>query len=171
MTLRTRLLITALWLCHQVPAFSLVTSQLPTENSETYDAQQPGDAPVATPCLNRAATQLIDGTIICAVDQEKEGAIYKLRGDVEIHYRNYVLRADEVTYNSDTDEATGSGHFTIDGGPNDDHIKASHGTYNLAAETGHFYRVSGTTGFHFHGSRAVLTSSAPFAFSGKEVAK
>ena len=71
--------------------------------------------------------------------------VYKLRGNAEVHYRTYVLRADELTYNSDTGEATATGHFTIDGGPNDDHIKASHGTYNVTAETGRFYDVTATT--------------------------
>jgi len=116
-------------------------------------------------------TQLKDGTIICAIQQEKDGDVYKLHGEGEIHYRGYVLRADEVTYDSDSGEATASGHFRLDGGPNDDHIKASHGTYNLTAETGRFYDVTATTGFRFRGSRLILTSTAPFAFSGKEVAK
>ncbi len=116
-------------------------------------------------------TQLKDGTTICADQQEKIGNVYKLRGNAEIHYRNYVLRGDEVTYNSDSGEATASGHFTMDGGPNDDHIKASHGTYNLTAETGRFYDVIATTGMRFRGNRVVLTSTAPFAFSGKIVEK
>ena len=97
--------------------------------------------------------------------------MYKLRGDVEIHYRDYILRADEVTYNSDTGDGEASGHFTLDGGPNDDHVKASHGSYNLTAETGRFFDVVGTTGLRFHGSRVMLTSTAPFAFTGKMVEK
>ena len=109
--------------------------------------------------------------MICAIQQEKDGATYKLLGDAEIHYRSYVLRADEVTYNSDTGDATVSGHVRLDGGPNDDHIVASHGTYNLTAETGRFYQVTGTTGFRFHGSRVMLTSTAPFAFTGRVVEK
>ena len=77
-----------------------------------------------------------------------------------------MLRADDVTYDSNSGEATASGHFTLDGGPNDDHIKASHGTYNLTAETGRFYDVTATTGMRFHASRAILTSTSPFAFTG-----
>ncbi len=123
------------------------------------------------PCGKRAATRLNDGTLICAVDQEKDGDVYKLREDVEIHYRTYILRADEVTYDSDTGEATAVGHFRIDGGPNDDHIKASHGNYNLTAETGKFYDVVATTGMEFKGSRALLTSTAPFSFTGRRVEK
>ena len=102
------------------------------------------------PCDSQAATQLKDGTIhLRRSSRKKTGDIYKLHGDVEIHYRTYMLRADEVTYDSDSGEATTSGHFTLDGGPNDDHIKASHGTYNLTAETGRFYDVTATTGMSF----------------------
>jgi len=180
MTLRTKFLITAIFLCHQVLACALVTSQLLAENSEQdtaptkQETAQPTDAGVhapETPCANRAATQLKDGTIICAIQQEKQGDLYQLHGNAEIHYRGYILNADDVTYNSDSGEATASGHFTLDGGPNDDHIRASHGSYNLTAETGRFYDVTGTTGMRFHGSRVVLTSTAPFAFNGKVVEK
>ncbi len=155
MTLRTRFLITALFLCHQLPAAALVTSQLLSGNSGQATASS---APVATqkaeapppassaPCAQQAASQDSDSTTICALEQEKVGDVYKLHGNAEIHYRTYILRADEVTYNSDSGEATASGHFTLDGGPNDDHIKASHGTYNLTAETGRFYDVTATTG-------------------------
>ncbi len=124
-----------------------------------------------TPCAKQAAAQDLESATICAIEQEKVGDVYKLHGNAEIHYRTYILLADEVTYDSDTGEATGSGHFTLDGGPNDDHIKASHGTYNLTAETGKFYDVTATTGFHLRGNRVVLTSTTPFAFTGKVVEK
>ena len=116
-------------------------------------------------------TQLKDGTTICADQQEKIGDVYKLHGNAEIHYRTYVLRADEVTYDSDSGDASATGHFRLDGGSNDDHVKASHGTYNLTAETGRFYEVTATTGLRFQGTRVVLTSTAPFAFSGRIVEK
>ena len=184
MTLRTRFLITALFVCHQLPAAELVTSQLLAQDSDhakmstaqaeaqkTPPAVKAASPPSNTPCADEAATEGADVTTICAIQQEKEGAIYKLRGNAEIHYRGYILRADEVIYNSDSGDAEASGHFTLDGGPNDEHIKASHGTYNLTAETGRFYDVTGTTGLHFQGKEAVLTSSAPFAFTGKMVEK
>ena len=94
-----------------------------------------------------------------------------MHGAVEIHYGSYVLRADEATFNSDTKEAAADGHFALDGGPNDDHIRAARGTYNLALETGRFYDVTGTTGLRFRGNRVILTSTAPFAFTGKVVEK
>jgi LPS-assembly protein len=174
MTLRNRFLITALFLCHQLLIPALVTSQLHSENSgqtaPSAGQENPATASSSV-CAGQAAGQDKDSTTICALQQEKDGDLYKLHGDAEIHYQTYVLRADEVTYNSDTGEAVATGHFTIDGGPNDDHIKASHGTYNLTAETGRFYDVTGTTGMRFRGSRVVLTSTAPFAFTGKVVEK
>ena len=187
MTLRTRFLITALFLCHQLLAAALVTSQLPSGNSgqnaissattpaapsEKQTSQKISDITLPeNPCASQAASQDSDSTTICAQQQEKEGEVYKLHGSAEIHYRTYILRADDVTYNSDTGEATATGHFTLDGGTNDDHIKASHGTYNLTTETGRFYDVTATTGLQFRGNHVVLTSTAPFAFSGKIVEK
>jgi LPS-assembly protein len=168
-----------MFLCHQLLAAALVTSQLLSEDSSqtetppTKETSQKKEAPPPSSgsCASQAATQDSDSATICALQQEKDGDIYKLHGNAEIHYRTYVLRADEVTYNSDSGEATASGHFTLDGGPNDDHIKASRGTYNLTAESGRFYDVTATTGLRFRSNRVVVTSTAPFAFTGKIVEK
>ncbi|MGA9978872.1 MAG: LPS assembly protein LptD [Candidatus Sulfotelmatobacter sp.] len=189
MTPRNRFLITAAFLCHLLLCTLLVTSQLlfaQTAPDAQPDAQDAGakkaDTPNAaqekpavpdlnTPCAKQAQNQEKNVPTICAIQQEMIGSVYKLHGNGEIHYGTYVVRADEVTYNSDTGEATAAGHFRLDGGPNDDHIRASHGTYNLIAETGRFYDAIGTTGIRFTGNRAVLTSSSPFSFSGKVVEK
>jgi LPS-assembly protein len=178
MTLRNRFLITAAVLCHLLLVPPLVTSQLPPAAAAGAPAHS--SAPTeksatsqATPCALAAAAQKEKGDVhtICAIQQEEEGPVYKLHGAVEIYYGGYILRADEATYNSDTREATGTGHFALDGGPNDDHIRATHGTYNLGLETGRFYDVTGTTGLLFRGNQVILTSTAPFAFTGKTVDK
>jgi LPS-assembly protein len=177
MTLRNRFLITAAVLCHLVLVPPLVTSQLPPVNNEPETrrtgelAQEPIGPP--TPCDLVAAAEKEKGEVntICAIQQEEQSGVYKLHGAVEIHYGSYILRADEATYNSDTKEATAEGHFALDGGPNDDHIRASRGSYNLELETGRFYDVTGTTGLRFHANRVILTSTAPFAFTGKTVEK
>jgi LPS-assembly protein len=174
MTLRNRFLITAAGLCHLLLVPPLVTSQLPPENAGiTVRAQEKSATEQATPCALAAAAQKQNGDVqtICAIQQEEEGSVYKLHGAVEIYYQNYVLRADEATFNSDTKDVTATGHFALDGGPNDDHIRASHGTYNFDLETGRFYDVTATTGLRFRGNRAILTSTAPFAFTGKIVEK
>ena len=177
MTLRNRFVITAAVLCHLLLASRLVTSQLPPGDTAA-GAPRSGTQPeksVApqTPCARAAAAQKEKGEVdtICAIQQEQQGPVYKLRGAVEIYYGTFVLKADEATYNSDTKEATATGHFALDGGPNDDHIRASRGVYNLELETGRFYDVTGTTGLRFRDNRVILTSSAPFTFSGKIVEK
>jgi LPS-assembly protein len=177
MTGRNRILITALVLCHLLVAVPIVTSQLPPANPaappKEKEEQKTKPSVEQTPCARAAAAEKEKGNVetICAIQQEEEGPIYKLRGVVEIYYGNYVVRADNATYNSDTKEVTADGHVALDGGPNDDHIRASHATYNLELETGKFYDVTGTTGIRFHANRIVLTSTSPFAFTGKVVEK
>jgi LPS-assembly protein len=170
MTPRNRFLITATILCHLLLAPPLVTSQLHPASTGT-NAQKKETAPPETACAKQAQSADQDSPVICSLSQEKDGVVYKLHQAVEIYYRSYVLRTDDATYNSDTGEAEATGHFALDGGPNDDHIRATRGTYNLLTETGKFYDVTGTTGLRFRGNRVILTSSAPFAFTGKLVEK
>jgi LPS-assembly protein len=180
MTLRNRFLITAAMLCHLLLVPPLVTSQLPPEHSSPEQSsefsqtnppkEKTADAKT-TPCGRAFAEESNNHPTLCAIEQERDGDIYKMRGAVEIYYENYVLKADEATFDSDTNEATANGHFALDGGPNDDHIRASHGTYNFTLETGKFYDVTGTTGLRFRSNRPILTSSSPFAFTGKFVDK
>jgi LPS-assembly protein len=176
MTLRNRFLITAPLLCHLLLVPPLVTSQLPPANSSSTTshpgapAEKSTTAPT-TPCGRAFAEQSNNRPTICAIEQERDGVVYKLHGAVEIYYENYILRSDDASFNSDTNEASASGHFALDGGPNDDHIRASHGTYNFALETGKFYDATGTTGLRFRANRPILTSTAPFAFTGKRVEK
>src|SRR5579863_1030923 len=171
MTPRNRFLITAAFLCHLLLAPPLVTSQLRSAAISADAAQKAATPASNTPCAKQAEAQPKNLPTICAIQQEMIGSVYKLHGNAEIHYGTYILRADEVTYDRDTGEATASGHFLLDGGPNDDHIRASHGTYNLIAESGRFYDVTGTTGLRFSGNRVVLTSTSPFSFTGKTVEK
>ena len=108
---------------------------------------------------------------IRALQQEKDGAVYKLRGQAEIHYGTYILYADSVDYNSDTGESIADGHVVLDGGPNDEHVEATHATYNVRSEFGRFEHLVGTTGMHLRGKRMVLTTENPFAFTGRVVEK
>ena len=148
MIIRSRIFITAALVCHLLLALGIVTSQtLPP------------------------AGQTEEEVTIRAVQQEKDGSIYHLRGEVEIHYRTYTLYADQITYNADTGDSELEGHVALDGGPYDEHVEASHGTYNIRTEAGTFYSVVGTVGLRLRKSRYVLTTSNPFAFTGKIVEK
>ena len=104
-----------------------------------------------------------------AREQEKIGDVYKLRGNVVIHFRNFVVQADDVTYNDATGDVIAIGNLIFEGGPHDEHITATHGTLNTQTETGKFYDVIGMTGAKFRGKNVILTSSNPFVFTGKEV--
>ena len=158
MSSRTRFLITATFVCHLILAVPLVTSQLLSPNT----AQElPNTRP---PVLEEDVT-------ITALQQEKQGTLYQLRGNAEIHYGTYILRADEVSYNSATGDSKAVGHVVLDGGPNDEHIQASRGTYNLRSEIGRFENVTGSIGMQLHGRRLMLTSSNPFVFTGAAVEK
>jgi LPS-assembly protein len=163
---RTRFLITAAFVCHLLLAPRLVTSQLLSVPNQAVSASETAPPPPAIAAIQRA-----EDVRIQAIEQEKDGPVYKLRGHVEIRYGTYSLYADEITYNSDTGEATAEGHMVLDGGPSDEHIQASHGTYNLRVESGTFYNVIGTIGVQVKGSTTLLTSSSPFAFTGKTVQK
>ena len=56
-------------------------------------------------CANYSAAGQSSATeevVIEATQQEKVGNVYHLRGNVWFTVHNYVIRADEVTYNADT---------------------------------------------------------------------
>ena len=163
---RTRFLITAALVCHLLLAPKLVTSQLRSTVAEKSGANSSHSLP-----SDPSSVQRTEDVRIQALEQEKDGPVYKLRGHVEVHYGTYSLYADEMTYNSDTGEATGEGHLVLDGGPNDEHIESSHGSYNFQSESGKFYDVVGTIGVKTIGGKSMLTSSSPFAFTGKTVEK
>ncbi len=159
MITRSRIFITTALVCHLLLAAGIVTSQtLPPASLATS----------ATPALSG---QTEEEVTIRAVQQEKDGSIYHLRGDVEIRYRTYILHADQITYNEATGDSELEGHVVLDGGPYDEHVEASHGTYNIHTETGTFYSVIGTVGLKLRKSTYVLGTTNPFAFTGKIVEK
>jgi len=162
MNSRTRLLITAAFVCHLLLAPTLVTSQLLAPVTPPSPSQTPPNTP---PTITQ------EDVTITAITQERSGPIYKLHGKAEIRYRTYILQADEVTYNSETGDAAADGHVVLEGGPNDEHIQASRGSYNIRTESGRFEHVTGSIGTRPQERQFMLTSSNPFFFSAKRVEK
>ncbi len=161
MVIRYRIFITAVWVCHLLLAARIVTSQtLPPEPSAVAPATSPKDIPREP-----------EEVMIRALRQEKDSLMYHLQGKAEIHYRNYIVHADQITYNADTGDSELEGHVLLEGGPYDEHVEASHGTYNIRSESGTFYSVVGTLGLQVRKSRYVLSTTNPFAFTGKIVEK
>jgi len=166
MTTRSRIFITAAVVCHLLLVPGIVTSQtLPPAGDTVYVSEQASTLPAAP------SGQMEEEVTLRAVHQEKDGSIYHLKGEVEIHYRTYILHADQTTYNADTGDSEAEGHVVLDGGPYNEHVEASHGTYNIRTQVGTFYSVIGTVGFRVGKSRYMLTTSNPFAFTGKIVEK
>jgi LPS-assembly protein len=108
---------------------------------------------------------------IRAVRQEKDGPVYKLHGEVRIDYGGYTFSADDITYNAESGETQAEGNLLLEGGPNDEHIQAARGRYNLQSESGRFEGVTGSVGLRFRNSRSIITTSNPFFFTGKLVEK
>ena len=143
--------------------------------SETRQATEQPHPPAQKPEEKgrAAATVNYKGELIYIVANqfEQSGSTYMLHGDAQIDFRNYVLYGDEISYNSDSGEATATGHVRLDGGEYNVHMEATRAEYNVTEGTGKFYEVRGTTGMKLGSHRAILTSSSPFTFSGKQVDK
>ncbi len=181
MKARSIVVITISLLCHLFLLPAVVTSQLlPSSNAAQSNGGEASTPSSSSSSGNEKFTPFTqppggpaakpgEPVTIKARQQEKAGEIYKLKGDVEIDFRNYVLHADEITYDSDSGNVNASGNVRLDGGGYDQHVEASHGTFNIQSETGRFYNVFGTMGMRFRGRGVVLTTTNPFAFTGKMV--
>jgi LPS-assembly protein len=170
MITRSRIFITAALVCHLLLASEVVTSQTPPPAPATDVARAIAVSSAPDP-PSAPADKTEEEVTIRALQQEKDGPIYHLHGAAEVHYRNYILHADQITYNTDTGDSEPDGHVVLDGGPYDEHVEASHGTYNIRTQVGTFYSVIGTVGLRMAKSRYTLTTSNPFAFTGKIVEK
>ena len=90
------------------------------------------------------------------------GNIATLYGVEEFRYRDYVLRADKISYDRDTTEIQAEGHIQIRGGPDDLVLTASHGQMRLNTHTARFFDVTGTMGVRGYGRALVYTTANPF---------
>jgi LPS-assembly protein len=132
-------------------------------NSAQQDSGPP--RPPANVVLNR------NEVLIRADEQEKNQDIYKVRGNVEIRFRNNVIHCDQATYDSSTGIVVATGHVVYDGGAHSEHLVGTHATYDISRDTGTFYDVTGSTGISVKNPAMYLRSSTPFFFTGKVVDK
>lgn len=182
---RTFLCITLLALCHVSLGAQALTNALPPtkndaavphngaqiDNEQLPDDQLPDDPgqellPVAQPEPQAAPGVPVQ---LDADRQTSVGDVITLDGHVIVHYADYVLRADKVTFHRDTSVLEAEGHLQVAGGPSDVLINASHGDMNLNMHTARFYNVNGTQGFHTAGRSAVYSTSTPFQFTARVV--
>ena len=136
-------------------------ASLPDEPGTTRYPQ----AEVVPPDDNSTAVEMESDT------QSKLGSRYVLDGDVVITYRDRIIKADHIEYDTDTGELTANGHLHVSGGANHEDIQASHGTMNLNQQTGRFYDVTGSVGVKNPGHSMTYANSNPFLFTGRMVVR
>jgi LPS-assembly protein len=111
--------------------------------------------------------------------QSHAGSISTLDRGAVVTFRDRVLQADHIEFDSDTGDVTLTGHVLVTGGENDERIQASHATFNIHSETGRFYDVAGSVGLKQKpatgttpgSQRMVYANGNPFLFTGKMVVK
>ncbi|MDE3148986.1 MAG: LPS assembly protein LptD, partial [Acidobacteriota bacterium] len=184
---RTLVFITMLALCHLQVGGQALTNALPPAAhkpaAETASATQnfhiqvsapsslpddPGQEilPLAQP---EPAPETGVPVQIAADEQTLVGNVWTLSGNVTIHYRNYVVRADKMIYNRATTELKADGHLQVTDRSQDVVINASHGEMRLNMHTARFYNVSGSRGVGAIGRTTVYFTTNPFLFSGRVV--
>ena len=141
----------------------------PTEQIIQQEMQESGQEQLGPqrPSINVAPGR--NEVLISADEQEKDQDIYYGRGHVQVRFGGNTLHADQVTYDSSTGQLTATGHVVFDGGPHNEHVSASHGTYDISRDSGTFYDATGSTGARVKNQTMFLTSSKPFFFNGKVV--
>ena len=178
---RNFVFITVLALCHLQLAGQVLTNALPpaakaapaanAAPSNHSNAQLPDDPgqeilPVAEPEAEPSAGVPVRWE---AARQTRVGDTWTLSGEVVVHYRNYILRADKVVYHQSTSELEADGHLQVAGGPQDAYIEASRGEMQLNRHTARFFNVNGSLGVRRAGRNMVYSTPNPFLFSGRIV--
>jgi LPS-assembly protein len=138
--------ITALALSHPQLRAQQMTNQAPppgAPSSATADGpEDPADAseyPTAHRVSDASAADQV--TFTSSGPQSFSHGVYLLVGDVVITSGARTVRADRIEYDSNSGDLTASGHLVIEDDGNQEHLTASHGTYNLTSATGRFYNV------------------------------
>ena len=128
--------------------------------------------PVAVPFVPEDGTETV--TIESDDPQTFQDGVYTLDRNVVIVWGTRRAQADHIVYDSNTGEATATGHVQLtDSSHNDERMQASHGTFNLKTQTGRFFDVTGSVGIKVAKStlHPVYSNGNPFLFTGRMVVK
>jgi LPS-assembly protein len=116
---------------------------------------------------NRPGAPTVGEYDLVSDTQTKEGAVYRLRGNVVIEGTVMILKADEIDLDEDTHIATARGHVYFQHFERNEIIVCAQAEYNTETETGKFYEVRGYTKTKIDARPGMLTSDSPFYFEGK----
>ena len=155
-----------------------VGAQQVTTQATPSDGSRPAaglpDEPGATRYPEAEVVPQVDDSTTVEMESDTQAKLdsrYVLDGDVVIKYRDRVIKADHIEYDTATGELTANGHLHVSGGPNHEDIQASHGTMNLNQQTGRFYEVTGSVGVKNTGRSMTYANSNPFLFTGRTVVR
>jgi len=181
--MRARILvfITLLTACHLPLGAQTLTNAAPAAQGETgggmqspgaanFDALPDDPGQELVPLAKPEPAPATGSPVQIEADNQTwspQGETYTLSGHVVIHYRDYVIRADNVLYNRATTELEADGHLQVAGGPNDVLINATHGDMRLNMHTARYYNVSGSQGVRSMGHTVVYTTPNPLLFQGR----
>ncbi len=170
MRVRFFLCITLFALWHSNVTGQTLTNALPPAQSGTTPSSQQSTAALpddpgqeAMPIAQPEPAKVTGVPVSWKADRQTwAGNIATLYGVDEFRYRDYVLRADKITYDRDTTEIEAEGNIQIRGGPDDVVLTASHGQMRLNSHTARFFDVTGTMGVRGSGRTLVYTTANPF---------
>ena len=100
-----------------------------------------------------------------AEQQRKEGDLFIADGKVEIEYRNLVLHADHVQYNTKTYVVTATGNVTLD--VDTQHLVAGFADFNMRSGVGIFKHVRGEVTAEHRPNSNVLVSPNPLTIQAE----
>ena len=175
---RNFVFITLMTLCHLQLAGQMLTNALPPSQQATdrqQTAQQPSDSSLpddpGQEAIPAATPEPIPPTgfpVSWNADRQTwADKVVTLDGVDNFRYRDYVIRADRIIYDTSTGELKAEGHLQVSGGRSDAYIAASHGDMRLSMHTARFYDVHGSIGLRRSGRTVVYSTANPFLFSAR----
>lgn len=129
----------------------------------------PAPPPAARKLKVRPPNNVPSGEVLVGStgSQERDGPVYHLRGSASIETDRFLIRADEIDYNEETQQAEARGHVYLLHFEGGEELWAERAEYDVGEETGRFYEVRGSAPVHIDARSGVLSSSNPFYFEGR----
>lgn len=102
-----------------------------------------------------------------AIDQKVDGPWNHLMGAARVETSDFLLKADEIDWNEDTDDLIARGHVHFEHFSRGEKVDCDQAEYNMDDENGTFYNVSGTSQTTIAARPGLLTTQNPFYFKAK----
>lgn len=104
---------------------------------------------------------------INAIEQKDDGPWHYLIGSARVETSDYLIKADQIDWNEDTDDLIARGNVHFENFVRGEKIDCAQAEYNMDDEEGTFYDVSGTAQSTIGARPGLLTTQNPFYFHAK----